>query len=120
MRFNPEAKANTDLLPNGEYEFVVVAANESTSSNDNDMLVLKLKVGANGSSKIITDYVVSKNVKKVKKLAQACGLGDLVSTGELLPENFIGRSGRVRLVVEKSRNQNWPDRNVVENYVTRR
>lgn len=118
MRFDLGQKP--DLLPEGEHEFEVMAANESTSANGNAMLVLRLKFGLNGSSKYVTDYVVNTNIRKIKSVAKACGLGDLIETGEILPENFIGRRGKARLVVEKSSHPDYPDRNVVASYLARR
>ena len=120
MRFNPDASEESDLLPEGEYEFEVIRANESTSSHGNDMMVLKLRAGSNGKTKVVTDYIVAKQIRKVRVVAKACGLLDLFESGEILAEHFIGRRGRVKLSVEKSTNPEYPDRNVVDRYVTRR
>jgi hypothetical protein len=120
MRFNPDANEGANLLPEGEYEFEVIRANEATSANGNDMIVLRLRAGSNGTSKVVTDYIVSKQIRKVRVVARACGLLDLFDSGEILAEHFLGRKGYVRLAIEKSRNPQYPDRNVVDRYVVRR
>jgi len=120
MRINPEVNENSNLLPEGEYPFEVIQADEKVSYNANDMIVLKLRVGANGSSKIITDYIVAKSIRKVRTVAKACDLLDLLESGEILAEHFVGRTGRVRLGIEKSKNADYPDRNIVVRYVAHR
>jgi len=119
MRFNAVEQSN-DLLPGGVYEFEVVGASESISTNGNDMIVLKLRVGSNGTSKVVTDYIVAKQVRKVRMVARACGLLDLFESGEILAEHFMGRKGRVKLAIEKSANPQYPDRNVVDRYAVKR
>ena len=120
MRFNPDASEGSNVLPGAEYDFEVIRASESISSHGNDMIVLKLRVGSNGTSKIVTDYIVAKQVRKVRMVARACGLLDLFESGEILAEHFMGRKGRVKLAVEKSVNPQYPDRNVVDRYAVKR
>ncbi len=118
MRFNPDVKDKSHLLPAGDYDFEILHASEKTSANNNDMVVLKLRAGSNGTTRIITDYIVAKNTRKVKKVAQAVGLLDLFETGEILAEHFVGRKGRVRLSIEKSSHMDYEDRNIVDTYLT--
>jgi hypothetical protein len=120
MRFNPDANEDSKVLPEAEYDFEVIRASESISSHGNDMMVLKLRVGSNGTIKVVTDYIVAKQVRKVRVVARACGLLDLFESGEILPEHFMGRKGRVKLGVEKSLTAQYPDRNVVDRYVVKR
>ncbi len=119
MRFNPDTKDKSHLLPEGDYDFEIISADEKTSSNANDMMVLKLRAGSNGTSKIITDYILATNIRKVRSVAKSVDLLDLFQTGEILPEHFVGRRGRARLIVEKARNS-FPDRNVVDGYLTQK
>jgi len=120
MRFATSGNDKSHLLPEGEYEFEVVHADEKTSTQGNDMMVLKLKAGSNGTTRIVTDYIVAKQVRKVRMVAKACDLLDLFESGEILAEHFIGRKGRVKLRVEKSTHPDYPDRNVVSGYVAKK
>ncbi len=119
MRFNT-SEQNKDLFPAGLYDFEVVGASESISTNGNDMLVLKIRIASAGVNKVITDHIVASNIKKLKRVSQACGLGDLFESGEIPAESFVGRVGKAKVIVEKSANQNYRDRNVVEAYLGRR
>jgi hypothetical protein len=120
MRFNPSSKPNENLLPDGLFAFEVKDAVEKTSRANNDMMVLKLRVGPDDKPALITDYIVSTNIRKVRSVAKACGLLELFDTGEILPENFIGCRGLLKLEVERSTNPNYPDRNVVTRYIAKR
>ena len=114
MRF--DIKDKSDLLPEGAYDFEVIEASEKESSNGNEMMVLKLRAVSNGTSKVITDYILASNIRKVRSVARACDLLDLFGTGEILAEHFIGRQGRAKLVIERGV-RNFPDRNVVGVYL---
>ncbi len=122
MRFNPSTKItnNGNLLPDGDYDFEVVHATDKTSSQGNDMMVLKLRAGSDGASRTIIDYIVAKNIRKVRAVAKACGLIELFESGEILAESFVGRRGRLRLETEKSVHPDFPDRNVVACYLAPR
>jgi len=119
MRFNAAEQSN-DLLPGGVYEFEVVGASESISTNGNDMLVLKIKIEAKGLVITITDWIIAKQLKKLRKAAQSCGLGELFDSGEIPAESFMGRRGKAKIVVDRAANQNYRDRNIVEAYLGRR
>ncbi len=117
MRFSTNINENSNLLPDGEYPFEVIHADEKTSGNGNEMIVLKLRVGENGTSKVVVDYILSRQLRKIRMVAKACDLLDLFQAGEILAEHFIGRRGRVKLTVEKSASPDYADRNVVAGYV---
>ena len=116
MRFNPEAEDAPLVLAPGEYEFEVLGAQEKVSASGNDMFVLKLRAGSNGTSRFLTDYVLAKNTNKLFGLAKTCGLVDRFLTGEILATDFIGKKGRALLNTEKG-NADYPDRNIVVRYV---
>ena len=116
MNFNPVDRKPQKLLPKGEYEFVVLDAEETQSAAGNDMIVLTLEVSNGNDTSRVRDYLVAKRAAKLRKAVQACGFGDRYHTGSVKASEFIDRAGRVRLGIEKGGDE-YPDKNVVVDYL---
>jgi hypothetical protein len=120
MKFNlirEQANADAELWGDGEYEFEIVDAREKVSLAGNEMIELRVRIfRPDGASRTISDYLLAKRMGKLRNASVACGLLDKYQTGDLSGENFVGKRGRLKLAVEKSKN-GYPDRNVVANYL---
>ena len=120
MKFNPireQANAEQELWENGEYEFEIIDATEKVSKSGNAMIELRVRISKpDGASHTISDYLLAKRMGKLRNASVACGLLDKYQRGDLSDENFVGKRGRLRLAVEKSKN-GYPDHNVVAYYL---
>jgi hypothetical protein len=120
MNFQPKTEkeiADSKLLPKGSYAFLVLEAAEKTSSNNNPMLELKLRVSnGNGLSRTLFDYLLPQRADKLRHAAAACGVLDRYDAGEVSDSDFRGKRGRLMLAVEKGK-KGYPDKNVVEDYL---
>ena len=99
------------LFAEGEYEFIVVDAEERLSGNGNLMIEVELEVSDdNGNTRMVKDYLSAKRQKKLKSAAVACGIGDKFETGSLTDADFVDRRGRLRLTIESDNNGEYPTR----------
>ncbi len=104
------------LLPAGEYSFQISAAEPAVSKSGNDMIVLTVRVfKPDGNFILITDYLLEAMQFKLVHACEACGLYDKYLTGEIHPGDFIGKTGVLKLGVQKS--DDYPDRNTIKDYV---
>jgi hypothetical protein len=120
MQFEPKSERELKAAPfaKGIYPFTVIAACEKRSSQGNAMLVLKLLVTDGGESRIVlTDYLLAKRLLKLRNAALSCGLEAEYRSGKLTEDDFMERSGRLRLAVKKDPDGTYADRNVVADYV---
>jgi hypothetical protein len=117
--YNSEKEiAESMLWPKGTYDFEVLDGIEKVSqSGGNPMIELRLKVfGANGTTRIITDYLLEKRAGKLRHAAETCGLLDRYNTGNLSNSDFRRKRGRLKLGIEKAKD-GFPARNTVVDYV---
>ena len=124
MRFKPKTEeevSGPELLPDGEYDFDVLAAEDQVSAAGNEMVKLKLDVfGPRGESRWVWDYLVAKEdspycERKIRHFAGTVGMMDDYESGGLDAAMLVGRSGRVQLVT--SQDDGYSARNTVEDYV---
>ena len=120
--FNPvteeEAKAGR-LIPNGEYEFEIVKAEDKTSSAQNTYINLRLKVWDSlGKERTVFDRAMYSGgyAFKVRNLCYSIGMGDDYESGRLDPESMVGAVGRCRIGKEVDV-QSGDDRNTVKDYL---
>jgi hypothetical protein len=121
MDFKPCSEqeiADRKLWAKAVYPFEITEAAEKVSQQGgNPMIELKVKVSrADGSSRVISDYLVAQRMEKLRHAAAACGLLDKYEAGSLPAAEFRGKRGRLKLAVEKGKN-GYADRNVVADYV---
>jgi Protein of unknown function (DUF669) len=87
-------------LPDGEYPFVVTAAEEKTSSNGNEMIALTLKI-KDGPS--VYDNLVNVESAWFKIDQFRAAIGDQIAPGtelDLNPDKWIRRVGRCILYTD--------------------
>lgn len=90
------------LVPQGEYDFEVVRAEEQVSKKNNPMIKLTLKVNVQDEHYWLLDYLSDKNPRKIKSFMLCIGLENNYSSGELSEEDCLGQIGRVKIVHEYS------------------
>jgi hypothetical protein len=100
------------------YAFEITEAAEKVSQRGgNPMIELKLRITRpDGSSRVITDYLVEKRIEKLRNALRACGLLDRYEAGSVNDSDFRGKRGKLKLGIEKGKN-GYPDKNVVTDYV---
>jgi len=121
VNFKPLSKQDamaSQLFPKGAYRFEVLEATDKESRAGNPMIELKLKVtDSRGVARFVTDYLLEQWPIKLRHAAEACGLIDQYDAGELTGQNFVGKTGRVMLGIQKDKAKKFPDKNVVLDYV---
>jgi hypothetical protein len=131
FRFTPLSDAelnelqNKDLLPDGNYAFIVKEAATQTSSKGNPMLKVILEVLASPQDKhLVTDFltVSEKMIFKLKHFCETLGLDQQYSEGNLRPEDCIGKMGKCKIGRQKGEQKRdlsgyFPDRNCVKDYI---
>lgn len=124
MNFTPitaeeaeKAKKTGSLWEAGDYGFDVQDALEKTSKAGNDMIELVLNVyNEHGDVKQVRDYLLESIAWKIRSAAQACGLSTEYDSGHLTAMDFVGKSGKLQLKIQKSKDPQYGDKNVVADY----
>lgn len=121
MKFTPKTEkeiAEENLWPEGIYSFQVAKGEDAVSKSGNEMIVLKLNVyNDDGGYKIVDDYLLESMPFKLRHAAEAMGLLDYYENGELHGYLFEGKTGKVKLYVQKSKDPQYADKNAVKDYV---
>jgi len=143
MRFQPKTEdelKTENLWKAGEYGFEVVqevtlGTNTMTTrdaiskvkedgSGGNEMIQLVLKVfNDEGHSIYLMDYLLESAGKKLRNAAIACGLLSKYETGELCADDFVGKTGNIKLKIQSGKEkkdepgEKYPDRNAVAGYL---
>ena len=82
------------------------------------MIAIKLKVFAGDAERIVFDYLVDGVMEhKIKNLCSAVGLEANYNEGAISADMFEGKCGKVSIVIKKSKDEQYPDRNGVKDYV---
>lgn len=108
------------LLEKGVYDFVVENATYATSQAGNSMIKLSLKVWDHlGTDHLIFDYLMDIDSMryKLKHFCEVVGLEDKLTSGSLKDTDCIGKGGKVSIVIQKSKNPQYGDKNSVSDYV---
>jgi hypothetical protein len=122
MNFQPKTEQEiieSKLWPKGDYDFEITDGFDNTSkTSGKPMIELKLKLSnGKGQGRTITDYLLAETPEKLRHAADACGLLDRYNTGSLSGNEFRGKRGRLKLGIEKDKKRQYPDKNVVLDYV---
>lgn len=131
MRFQPKTEKEiqeANLWPAGIYDFEIlpdtkIGANsystcDRVSKSGNDMIQLVVKVvNDEGRDRVVIDYLMEQIEYKLRHAAVACGLEDEYESGQLHADQFIGKTGKLKLKIEKDKNGQYADKNAVADYV---
>lgn len=121
MKFTPKSDkelAEERLIPEGTYGFEISGGVDKVSKAGNEMIELTVRVfKPDGNFVLVTDYLMEAILYKVSHAAKACGLEDKYNAGNLHGEDFIGKTGELKLGIQKDKNGQYPDKNVVKDYI---
>jgi hypothetical protein len=120
MKFNPSTEedlAARAIWTSGIYPFRILDAEEKLSSGKgNPMLELKIEITKrDGSTRIVRDYLLAQRPEKLLHAARVCGVSDKYLAGELEADDFVGKTGKLKLGIQRSKE--WPTKNVVQDYI---
>lgn len=100
-KFNPESVQERSFnVPNGDYPFVVVSAEERISKNNNEMISLQLECDVKLDSKLtVYENLVftEKAMFRVKQFCESTGLMEQWQSGELEADDCLGAEGIAHL-----------------------
>jgi hypothetical protein len=121
MRFAPKSQKQIDedrLLPEAEYPFQVSGGEDKVSKSGNEMIKLTVRVfKPDGNFILVDDYLLESIAYKLRHAAEACDLTPAYESGQLAGEMFIGKTGSLKLKIQKDKNAVYPDKNVIGDYV---
>lgn len=124
MKFTPRTEAETkqesaNLWEPGFYDFEIMTGTDKTSKSGNEMIELKVKIFNNeGEEKIVFDYLLESMAWKLRHASEACGLLAKYEKGELVGGDFEGCTGKLKLKIDRNKDQSYPDKNAVTDYVS--
>lgn len=124
MRFTPKNDDELNpILPEGIYGFEISKGEDKVSkikedgSGGNEMIELLIRVfKPDGSFILVNDYLMEAILYKVSHAARACGLYEKYESGSLHGEDFVGKTGELKLGIQKA-SGNFPEKNTVKDYV---
>lgn len=124
MRFTPLTDQELNkLFEPGIYEYEVIKAEEKISKKGNPMLHIVIRVfDTIGRSQLINDYLITgiESARwKIYDFCHSCGLGEIYQAGEISSEMCRGKSGKVKIKIDKDTSGQYPDKNVVADYITK-
>lgn len=120
MRFTPKTEneiAAENLLAPGIYGFEIIEAKDEVSRAGNEMIKLTVHVFDDGQPVTIFDYLMEKVAYKLRHAAEACGLLSDYEHGLLNAADFEGRTGRCKVVIQKDKSGQYPDKNGIADYL---
>lgn len=136
MRFQPKTEAELEAenaarkaayqpWPKGMYDFVVNTGEDTYSKKGNEMIKLSLNIyNADGQVRQIDDYLLEAMEYKLRHAAEACGLLERYENGELNGFDFVGKSGKLYLDIQKGKQKDdgsfYSDRNSVQDYLVQK
>jgi hypothetical protein len=122
-RMNFQPKSETELAAykvwkKGEYGFEIIEATEKIATTGKTMIEMKVKVSdGDGGEKVVVDRLLAEMPLKLLHAAQVCGLHDKYLAGSITDADFAGKKGRLVLGIEKDKKKQYPDKNIVQDYV---
>lgn len=121
MRFTAKTDkeiAEERLLPEGIYGFEISMGEDTTSKKGNEMIKLTVRLFKDdGKFILVDDYLLESMMFKLKHACDACGLSDKYQSGELVAADFVGKTGNLKLKIQKDTTGNYPDRNSIADYL---
>ncbi len=103
------------LIPAGEYPFRVINAHQEISKNQNSMIKLILEIDTPKGTRKLFDFLIDSDLMayKVKHFCEMIGHNDSV----LFPQNCMNKSGIAKIIIQKDKNNQYPPRNTITDYV---
>jgi len=105
-----------EVLEEVSFGTKTVKTEDTTSKAGNDMIVLVLKVFHNDKERVLVDYMTGAMEFKLRHAINSCGV-DVDTT--ITAKDFIGKCGRAKIGVQKSKDPQYSDKNVIADYLVR-
>lgn len=122
MNFSPKTAEElqlAELMPEGEYDFKVLSAEDAVSKKGNDMLKLKLAVYVGQREYHVFDYLLEAMAFKLRHFCESTGLLDHYEDGTLTAGDCDGAAGIVAIEIEKPKEgSKYGPKNVVSDYIS--
>jgi len=122
MKFEPKSKEELEKandkfapFPDGIYDCEVLDAEDTVSKAGNDMIAVKLCVYNGEQNRFVNDWLMAKLEYKLRHAAETFGLLDKYEKGELEGIDFQGKTGKVKIKIQKS--EGYKDKNAVVDYI---
>lgn len=118
MKFQPKTEEELEaemIVPDGEYDFTVMEAEERQSKKGNSMIQVKLNVFTEQGDLHLYDYLLEAMAFKLRHFCSSIGVLADYNLGTLEVSDIVGRSGKVKLTSKKE--EGYPLKNVVKDYV---
>lgn len=120
MKFTPKTEtqiAEENLWAAGEYGFEVTEAVDAVSKSGNEMIKLDLRVfNTDGGFRFVTDYLLESVAYKLRHACEALNLLAKYEAGEIVAEDFVGRTGNLKLKIDAAKD-GYAAKNSVQDYV---
>lgn len=122
MKFTPDTEEQITeklLLPEGDYSFEVVKAENKVSKAGNEMIKLTLRVFPNevdATPRMIFDYLMDALKFKLLHFCSATGMTEKYANGNLQAEDCIGKSGRCHITIKEAEGK-YQASNQVKDYL---
>ncbi len=124
MRFQPKSEESIQeerLMAAGEYDFEVNSAEDTTSKNGNEMIKLELRIWDDqGRERILTDFLLEKMAAKLRHFSDSAGILNQYEQGAMSASACERKQGRVKIAIEEDKTGQYPPKNVVKDYITRK
>lgn len=121
MKFTPKTQQQLDealLWPVGTYSYEIINAEDRLSKKGNEMIALKLQIfNDEGGHAFVDDYLLEAMAHKLRNAARACGLIDKYEAGHLEAYDFLNKTGKVTIKIDKSKDPAYSDKNTVAKYL---
>lgn len=111
MKWDPESIKKDWLIPDGDYEFEVIEAEDQNDQwEGNPQLFIKFRVFLdNGNSVQISQFIRQAAAFLVDQLARCVGLDAEADAGEVDAQDLLNKTGRGH--IHKRKKQNGDERN---------
>lgn len=122
MTFEPKTEQQVQesaLAPEGEYDFDILNAEDTISKTGNPMIKVNIGLYINGTVKNrVFDYLLPAMEAKLRHFCDTVGLLSQYEAGTLEAADCIGRSGKVKIVIDPAKGT-YSAKNAVKDYVCR-
>lgn len=111
-----------NLMPAGIYDFYVNQAELTTSKKSGKpMIKLDLRVlDANGTEKVVIDYLIDTMMYKVKHFCDSVGLEAEYLSGVFDADMCIGKNGKCKIIIDEPEiDSPFNAKNAIKDYVKR-
>lgn len=120
LNFSPQSETEIlNLIPDGEYDFVVYESVKHLSKSGNISIKLTLNVFDNNKQiHTIFCYLTSNFMFLLKHFCDSVGLEEAYSKGILSPEMCGGKRGRCKVIIEDAQEgTSYPPKNVIKDFL---